>query len=351
MPQISAIVFDSNVFGKRALPNAKTIEQWAEACAQHKAELWISEIVVHELAQHAVEAHESARDAYDAHRRAVTKWGIKADSPMSPIEATDVATAIEDAGAVIVPLEGKDARDALLDQVLLKGAGQRKSGVKTGSADSAWVRSIVTYNGGDTDGLIVVTGDSHALENTCADLSVDVPRHAENLGTLSHLLNESEVATGSWVSIFTSWAQEHFVNSAHGRSSGIPGEDLDVLANLGGPNWWDLPTPPNDGYEMWEEQGRTVGTVQSVKIVGDIAHDRWSESLSARVELAVEAEEQYARQDMSGHAVDYAVRRYTARLRGTVRTSLNGDSVDFDGLLDDIELMTVEPGDIDWQSI
>jgi hypothetical protein len=351
MPRIRAIVFDSNVFGKNAQPNIKTIEQWADACEQHEAELWISEVVIHELAQHAIEAHEEFIAAYEAHRRALARWGMDAGGPMSPIDPDGVASVIEVAGAVIVPLEGADARNALLDQVLLRGAGQRKSGVKTGAADSAWVRSIVAYNDGDTDGLIVVTGDSHALEQTCVDLGVDAPRRAKNLGELRHLLDESEVATEPMVSLFTTWVQDHFVNSSHGRSSGIPGEDLVSLADLGYSNWWALPAMPDDGYEVWSEQEHSISTVQSAEIVGKVEHDRWSDSLSAQVELEVEVEEQYARQDPSGQQVDYAIRSYPGRVRGTVQTFVEGDTVDFDGLLEDVELMPVEDFEVDWQSI
>ncbi|WP_185996086.1 hypothetical protein [Nocardioides campestrisoli] len=351
MPQIRAIVLDSNVFGRSAQPNVKTIEQWVDACSQHEAELWLSEIVVHELAQHAVEAHEKAMNAYDAHRRAMEKWGIEAAGPMSAIDTDDLSSAIEGAGAVIVPLEGADARDALLDQVLLRGAGQRKSGVKTGAADSAWVRSVVAYNGGDSDGLIVVTADSHALEQTCADVGVEVPRHAKNLGELRHLLDESETATEPWLSLFRDWVQDHFVISSHGRSTGTPGEDLESLADLGSRNWWDLPNLPDDGYEAWEQQDVTVSNVQAAEILGDVEHDRWSESLSARVELQVDVEEQYARQDASGHHVEYAARTYPARIRGTLQASLDDESFDFDGLLEDVEFATVLSTEVDWQSM
>lgn len=351
MPPIRAIAFDSNVFGKNALPNVKTIRQWVNACAQHDADVLISEIVVHELAQHAVEVHDAFRNTYDAHRRAVGRWGIEPDPPLSPIGLGDVLSAIEDAGAVIVSLEGEDARQALLDQVLLRGAGQRKSGVKTGAADSAWIRSIVVHNDGHTEGLIVVTGDIHALEQTCASLGVDVPRHAKNLGELQHLLDESEAATAPWVSLFTSWVQEHFVNSSQGRTSGTPGEDLEALADLGHSNWWDLSGLPDDGQEMWEEQDLSISTVRSARVVNTIEHDHWTDSLSARLELEVEIEEQYARQDLSGHHVEYAARRYPARVRGTVRAFLEGASVDFDGLLEEIEFMTVESAEVDWQSI
>ena len=86
MPQIRAIVLDSNVFGKAALPNVKTIEQWADACAQHDAELWMSDVVLYELAEHAVEAHEEFRHKYDTHGRTVAKWGVAPDGPMSSID-------------------------------------------------------------------------------------------------------------------------------------------------------------------------------------------------------------------------------------------------------------------------
>lgn len=102
---------------------------------------------------------------------------------------------------------------------------------------------------------------------------------------------------------------------------------------------------------MWEEQSLGVSTVQSAQIVGDIEHDRWSDSLSARIELEVEVEEQYARQDPSGHHVEYAARTYPARVRGIVQTFIDGENVDFDGMLDEIEFLDVNPQEIDWQSI
>jgi hypothetical protein len=223
--------------------------------------------------------------------------------------------------------------------------------VKTGAADSAWIRSIVAYNDGETDGLIVVTGDSHALEKTCADLEVDVPHQAKNLGELRHLLDESDAAAEPMVTLFTSWVQDHFVDSYHGRSTGTPGEDLVSLADLGYSNWWDVPWPSGGGYEVWAVQEHNISAVQSAKIVGNIEHDRWSDSLSARVELEVEVEEQYARQDPSGQHVEYVSRRYPGRVRGTVQTFLESGAPDFDGVLEDVEFVPVEDFEVEWHSI
>jgi hypothetical protein len=48
-----AVVFDTNVFGHGQLDISR-LEQWADACALHDAELWIPEVVAWELAEHAV---------------------------------------------------------------------------------------------------------------------------------------------------------------------------------------------------------------------------------------------------------------------------------------------------------
>ncbi|GAA1683783.1 hypothetical protein GCM10010977_31710 [Citricoccus zhacaiensis] len=351
MPQIRAIVFDSNVFGKDALPNAKTISQWAAACSRHGAELWMSEIVVYELAQHAADKREKFIKSYETHRREVEKWGIQIRDQISTISVDEVYSAIEKSGAIIVPLEDGDAREALLDQVLVRAAGQRKSGVKTGAADSAWIRSVVSYNDDEPDGLIVVTGDSHALKQTCASLRVDVPQHAKNLGELQHLLDESEVASEHLFSLFATWVQDQFVNSVQGRYTDTIGEDVEMLADFGDPNWWDLPGLPDDGYETWEKQSVSVGSVESAEIIGDVEYDRWSGSLYAEIEVEFNVEEQLARQDSSGHELKYAVRSFPLRARGAVRASLDGEVIDFDGRLEDVKLLTVDYDQIDWQSI
>ena len=346
--QIRAIVFDSNVFGAQALPNVKTIELWAQACVEHDAELWIPDVVAYELAQHAMEAHEDAMKAYSAHLRRLEAWGQAVVDGPEPISVDSLVNAMISAGAVIVHLEGAEARAAVLDQVLLKGVGRRKQGVKTGAADSAWVRSVVAHNLGDTDGLVVVTGDSQALEQTCSQLDVDVPRHAKHLGELRHLLNESLNADEDETNRFKAWIDDEFVTAVAGQGRRTAAEDLVEAAGIGAGLWWDLPPIDDDGFEPWEMQERVVGPIRSVTIVADVEHDRWADSLTGVLELEATVEEQYARQDAFGDYLEYQVRTYPGRIRGWITLYQDGEELVWDHVIENFELVSPGEAEIWW---
>lgn len=127
MTAIKAVVFDANVFGKDAIPSVPVIESWAGACESHRAELWVPEVVVAELAEHALKAlsdKESVLQSYGALRRRLGLSGVAV-----PLATTyeDIRNAIEDAGAQIIELDGDSAREAILDQALLSGPAERKA--------------------------------------------------------------------------------------------------------------------------------------------------------------------------------------------------------------------------------
>jgi hypothetical protein len=348
VPEISAIVFDSNVFGRQALPNVKTIRLWAQACTRNNAELWIPEVVAYELAQHAVEAHAAFTEMHSAHLKRLEAWGQPVGEQLRPVGVDDVLSAILKAGAMIVPLAGDEAHDAILDQVLLRGAGSRKGGTKTGAADSAWVRSIIACNNGEPDGLIVVTGDTSALERTCQEMGVDIPRNGKHLGDVQHLLDESSPAAEELVAKFRDWLQAYFVGDlADPHSEGVY---LTEIADLGPHHWWQVDPLPDDGYEPWELQDQRVSPVKEAGVVGEIQHDGWTDALTATVRLVAEVEEQYARQGPLGDNVEYRTRIYPASLQGSLRLfTENGDLRD-DGVLEDVDLLRPSPADVLWMS-
>ena len=349
MHDIRAIIFDSNVFGRQALPNITTIRLWAGACAAHDADLWIPEVVAYELAQHVVEAHDVFREQLDAHRQRLKTWGQPTGQPLPAVNVEDVLNAIRQAGAEIISLDEEDAREAILDQVLLRGVGSRKSGVKTGAADSAWVRSVIAYNDGESDGLIIVTGDSRALERTCAEIGVDVPMNAKHLGEVSHLLDDSVSASEELRSKYEAWVQEYFVGRL--GASRAEGADLGELADLDAHHWWEVEGLPDDGYEEWELQDRVLAPVSLAEVMGEVEHDRWSSTFTARVRLTAEVEEQYARQDPFGDFVQYRARTYPGSVQAKLRLFSEGNSLEFDGVLDDVELLSPASIDVGWTSI
>jgi hypothetical protein len=349
VPPIRAIVFDSNVFGRQALPNVTTIRLWAQACAAHDAELWIPEVVACELAQHVVEEHEAYRDQHDAHRQRLAAWGQSSGERLSSIGVRDVLAAIRKAGAEIIPLDEDAAREAILDQVLLRGVGRRKSGVKTGAADSAWVRSIIAYNEGEPDGLIVVTGDTEALERTCAEIGVDVPRNGKHLGDVRHLLDDSSTASVALTAKFDGWMQAYFVggpNNPHDE-----GARLQEVLDLGIRNWWNIENVSDDGYGEWELQDRTVAPVSEAQVISEVAHDRWTDTLTATVKLTAEAAEQYARQDPFGDYLQHRRRTYPGSVRAELRLFIEDGELAFDGVLEEIELLSPGSLEITWDAI
>ena len=348
MSEIRAIVFDSNVFGQHALPNVETVRLWAQACAAHDAELWIPEVVAYELAQHVIEAHRAFGEQHAAHRRRLEACGQPRGDQLPPIEVTDVMAAIREAGAVIVPLDDHSAREALMDQILLRGAGGRKRGVKTGAADSAWVRSVIAFNNGDPDGLIVVTGDTTALEATCDEMEIDEPRSVKHIGDVGHLLENSSIASPGRASEFAAWLQEYFVGQADPY---VEGAYLTEIIDVGDYNWWDVEAVPADGHDAWELQDRTVSTVKEAKVLGDVEHDRWTDALAATVRLTAEVEEQYTRQDPSGDYVQSRARTYPGAIQAELRLFIENGELSHDGVLDELQLVPPASNDVVWTSV
>jgi hypothetical protein len=67
------------------------------------------------------------------------------------VELNTVLDNLTEMGATIIPVDGQAAQDALRDQILVRGPATRKGGVKTGAADSAWLRSVLAHNNGSFD--------------------------------------------------------------------------------------------------------------------------------------------------------------------------------------------------------
>jgi hypothetical protein len=322
--QIRAIVFDANVFGGSVEPNVATIVNWSEACERHEAELWIPEVVAWELAQRVMQECEHIARQVQAHNGRRRKWGCPEVVAPRLIDDAEVISRLESAGAIIVPLNGEAATSAIRDQVLLRGPGSRKRDVKTGAADSAWVRSVIDHNNGETDGLILVTGDDRAVLATCESLEVSPPKIAKNLGEIRHLLEEITEASDHQSVSFVSTVTQLFTQP------GVSEVELTNLADLSYPhNWWSVDLGL-DSDDYWELQDTSV-QVDTVRVIGSVQYDAWSESLSGSVRIDVEVEEQYARQDRWGDAPEYRSFFYTAWIQGEV-TLFDGQEPSLDSI-------------------
>ncbi|TMR90162.1 hypothetical protein [Nonomuraea basaltis] len=74
----------------------------------------------------------------------------------------------------VLPLSADNARQALQDQILQRPPGRRKDGVKTGAADSAWLRDLSDHAGGDLSRVLLVSADAD-VRRACQQWQIPAP--------------------------------------------------------------------------------------------------------------------------------------------------------------------------------
>jgi hypothetical protein len=194
--KLKAIVLDTNSMGNKHL-NLDILAEWAQRCQDNDLELWVPEVVLAEWAEHAAEQFTLARDAAGDARRWLRHIGIESTWPVE--DPTDVIEHVLTEvraipGVTVIPMHPEDAKEAVLDQILLRSPGERRNKVKTGAADSAWIRSVYRMADGDVDGLLVISGDTNAI-HLCKRLGWSTPSVVPRLFDLPRVLQLYERAT------------------------------------------------------------------------------------------------------------------------------------------------------------
>lgn len=324
---VKAIVFDANVFGKSVEPNVGVISDWAGACTRHGAELWIPEVVAWEMAERVVTSVREFEDMCNQHNARRRRWGFIEFPHPRRIELEDVVNSIEEAGALIVSLNGDSARQALRDQVLQIGPAERKIGVKTGAADSAWLRSVLDANDQSFDRVVLVTGDAKAVERICGTLDVTPPLVVKNLGELRNSFGQTIGATIEQRRNLEAFLRDVVLEFGDG--------DIRTIADLRWPwNWWDNVRLSDD----WEYQSSDLSISGDAVVLGEVTYDAWSQSINATVRVEVLVVDSYARQDDWGDFPEYRDVSYIGPITFDF-TLFDGDGV---GAFDNVVLEPVE---------
>lgn len=312
-PDIRAIVFDTNVFGRTADLDGLLLRAWAAACQRGGASLWIPEVVVWELAQHTMTIESSHLAELRAYNKSRSRWGSEPITAPSALTLVDIGRHIRETGAVVVPLAQEAASAAVKDQIMQTGPASIKADVKTGAADSAWLRSIHKHNGDSFEGLLIVSGDSKALVAIGEALheeiqSVSSTRHISNLlepavpaphqlsalsSALKTALKDGDVVDVEWAWVF------------------------DQVTALGSD---ELP----EGKLQWQLQSSEYTFVDEDEVTNP-QMDPWSHAVTAQAEITVMAEDTYARQNFWGDTPEFAVVNSTALVTVEVQALPNGD--------------------------
>lgn len=183
---VRAIALDANVFGNATF-TIKQIQALEREATEADVEVWLPDIVAWELASNIADQLEAARESAKGADGALRRAGLRGidlpyENRASLIEAT--LEVIQGESVKIIDLTPSEAYEALKDQVQLAGTGRREKGVKTGAADSAWVRSVLREAKTTPDQeVVIVSGDG------------DVDRMIANFGVrnVSLAINWNEV--------------------------------------------------------------------------------------------------------------------------------------------------------------
>ncbi|MGW6971641.1 hypothetical protein [Streptomyces sp. NPDC054952] len=166
---LRAIVFDANSFPRGGL-HLDLLQVWGQRAAEDGFEVWVPAPVVWELAEHAAASWEAWRASTNRARKALLAAGLEVLSEDPYSSRTEVMAAVEASVRGLAPsvrvleLDGDLAVEALRDQVQIRPPAKKKSDVKTGAADSAWIRQILRAADNDIDSFVIVGADADVYE-------------------------------------------------------------------------------------------------------------------------------------------------------------------------------------------
>lgn len=194
MRALTAVVFDTNCMPGGTV-HVDKIRQWARTCSRFGVKLWLPEVVLWELWHHLDVRIAAGVQAVRAYNKTLTLLEMDPAPEPRRVSREELRELLCSAGARIIPIDPEDALEALLDQVAQRGPGSTKSDVKTGAADSAWLRSVHRHNGGTFEGLLLVTADGGAVDGIVELLGGTAPAVVKHLGELNAHFG-TEPATG-----------------------------------------------------------------------------------------------------------------------------------------------------------
>lgn len=201
-----AVVVDTNAHGGGRF-HPRQLASDAALCADNGVELWVPEVVLWEWVAHARADAQKKLDESSAALTGLRDVGTPVLWPIPSIaEVEESLTRIVRGtdGVHLIACSPDSARAALRDQIMQTGPASIKKEIKTGAADSAWLRDVAEENGGVLDdGLLLITGDRAAVSGICVQEGWTEPRvvaHIREIApTLGWARRLTETEEQSWL--------------------------------------------------------------------------------------------------------------------------------------------------------
>ncbi|WP_433755828.1 hypothetical protein [Nocardia sp. CA-135398] len=196
----TAVVIDTNLWGRGTLDITR-LRDLARRLAKLRVKVWIPTQVVMEWARHAVDDIELIIPSWTSLRRA----GLVDDRlPLSQDISVMLNQLLEAVNAVdnvtVLPMNGAAAVAGIRDQILRTGAGTVRQGVRTGAADSSWVRDALIAANNEPSRIVFLTKNSKDVYGTMQRLGISTediyvrPEH-RLLDSIAAVANASEQMT------------------------------------------------------------------------------------------------------------------------------------------------------------
>lgn len=185
-----AIVMDTNFFGRGGLPDVPRLRQWVRDARAVGMEVWVPEVVLWELASHLWEEIQKSNSAIQQLGAVLDKASFS-DRPSMPHEsAAQVLEKLDEQitelgeGLEIIACRDEDALAGLKDQIFAAPPGEKKGKnqeLRTGAADSAWLRSILRRADETGSEVVIISNDADIKRALDAwDVVVTVYRSADD---------------------------------------------------------------------------------------------------------------------------------------------------------------------------
>lgn len=358
---IRIVVLDTNA-QQRAVPQIASFKHWVHRVKTRGARLAVPEVVMNELCEHAIaewnKAEHQFRTAERLHR---TITGNVMNLPT--VTWDDVWDSITSLGVEVINLDGASATEGLLDQIRQTGAGETRRGVKTGAADSAWIRSLIRYLDAEEIEIsetLIVTKDIKAVDRVLASINPDL-KDIQAVPDV-HSLEEVFPKTGDeWEDVVETFISNS-LSSEESRRQIDPLEEsalLDELVDNAMHLVSDrlnrtMTTWQGDPYD-WEIQ-QAEHEIVDIETVSVDEFETDENIVTFSVELAINyvVTAQLAAQDIWGNTPVYCEISFPARASGTLYLSCDtwhastpNDDWDCDWQLEEARFDDLQESDVD----
>lgn len=298
--QLIAIVFDTNSFPFGGL-DLTVLKKWARRAELADLEVWLPEPVLWELTEHAAAAWEEHRVSLRRARKAMGRAGLEVplespyDSRETVMAAVESVVVALNPAVRILPVDPDIAREALKDQILLRQPGKKKQEVKTGAADSAWLRQVLKEADRNVDRFVIVGSDKD-VEQAFKAWGLQQPHMVKLEHLDAALFVLEEVPEAEMASSIIEFLQDHIdaPESSEGKDAALVlGEIMNGDEIVG-------------EWEFDQVQDVSLGRIHQILGLNDLTINRLAGIVKAQVFFNVELEYTGIRIDSDGETVTHS---------------------------------------------